>query len=130
MKISEVLPLIDDIEHLGPTSKESITRALTLVSEHLAEYNIIDDIADVYMNIDTVQDKILESYKDAELYMNIVFDIPAVAAYIDDKVVMEKQEIEENNLLDNMAYEVSKVRYLTFFNLFITSVNILIFAMI
>lgn len=130
MKISEVLPLIDDIEHLGPTSKESITNALTVVSENLTEHNIIDDIADIYMNIDTIQDKILESYKDAELYMNIVFDIPVVAAYINEKVVMEEQEIEKDNLLHDMAYEVSKMRYLTCFNLFITSVSVLVFVMI
>ena len=128
MKISEVLPLIDDIEHLGATSKESISKALMHISENLINYDLIDDIADIYLNIDIVNDKILEEYQDSELYMNIIFDIPNVSTYISKKVIME-EEIEQNKILASMANEVSKVRKFTYLNLFITGVNILIFYM-
>jgi hypothetical protein len=129
MKISQVLPLVDDITHLGPVSKEAIVKALTVVQDKLDDYNLIDDMADIYMNVTIVQDKILEEFKDAELYMNIVFDIPVVATYLNSTVTISEEE-QYSDAIADISYEVSKVRYLTYFNLFLTSVNALLFYLI
>jgi hypothetical protein len=119
MDLEQVKIHIGGIANLGPCSKETLVGIVDTIKENLTKVQLIDDIADVYMNVDKVCETLFEHLDDIDLYMNIIFDIDEVAEYL-GSMVMERKECTFK-CIQNVAELVAA---LTILNLGMTAINV------
>ena len=118
MDLNQVKEHIAGIVNLGSCYKATLSGIIDTIIENLDNLNLVDDIADVYLNVDKISETLFDSVDDIDLFMNVIFDITEVQEYLNSVLIQRKECTMQR--IQNIAEFMTA---LTIINIGIAAVN-------
>jgi hypothetical protein len=85
MKISDLFTVISKSSDFGDVSKQELFKAVRSIIKVRKDLGMRNNIIDLYVNACDIQDYLADDLESIDVYLNIIFDLPAVQAYLKSK---------------------------------------------
>jgi hypothetical protein len=107
MKISDLFTTISKSTGLGDVSKKELLKAVRAIIKARKDLGMQNNIVDLYVNACDVQDFLVDEMESIDVYLNIIFDLPPVQAYLKSKDIafIDSTEDDESDAEDTESEE-------------------------
>ena len=85
MKISDLFTVISKSNDFGDVSKQELFKAVRAIIKVHKDLGMRNNIIDLYVNACDIQDYLADEMESIDVYLNIIFDLPPVQAYLKSK---------------------------------------------
>ena len=84
MNLARVIDIIRKDSSYSKLTSDTIENVLGLITEHLSDLQINDDVLDIFLHLDYIHEFLDEKYElqDLDIFLNLIFDNSEIKKYL------------------------------------------------